>query len=117
MTGAELIKSLADDLEVTRARAEDILLSLRDLCIAEITAGKSFVFPGIGQLQQRRDSKAPRFRSAPELRQLLGLSDTRPIPGEMCDQCRKKPRENGRRKCSGCRLKNHRAKKNQSGRS
>ncbi len=109
MTNDELIRKLADDLDITRARMEDILVAQRDLCEAELRAGRSFLFYGVGALCQRNERESLRFEVLPKLRDKLGVRQT--VKGPLCQICNRKPRLPRRRACGACRVRNYRKKK------
>jgi nucleoid DNA-binding protein len=108
MTGADLIRALADDLEITQASAEDIFNAIRDLCESALLAKKNFPFPGIGTLGRCKERNSPRFDIFPEMRKKLGLREK--IEDGLCVDCKKKPRLPRRSKCANCRSKAYRAK-------
>lgn len=96
MTGAELIKKLADDCEITRARAEDILTAHADIVVDSLVKRQPVTIPRVGSfIFTAGDSKIVRFRMAPELRERLGLKSE--IHVDNCIKCGEEPPLAGRR--------------------
>jgi len=101
MTGQELIKKLADDCDLTRSRAEDILLSIKDIVLAEITAKRTAVLPGLGRFCAVNGGARPvRFRFDEELFSTLNIDSK--VHVASCVKCGERAPVKGRRKCRPC---------------
>lgn len=101
MTGQELIKKLADDCDLTRARAEDILLSMKDIVLTEINARRTVVLPGLGRFGPCNGGARPvRFRFAEELYPALNIDSKTHV--KSCVKCGVRAPVRGRRKCRRC---------------
>lgn len=109
MTANELAAELAQDQETTKTKIEDLLLALRDIMIEKLAAGEMVTLGHIGTFQIRpifsegddQPKAAIRFRPLAEMREQLNLANPRWEPGEVCPDCKKRPRKREPR-CSTC---------------
>ncbi len=50
MTKAKLVAYLAEHADISRRESFEMLNGLRDIAVAELSAGRDFTLPGIGKL-------------------------------------------------------------------
>jgi nucleoid DNA-binding protein len=97
----ELIKTLADDCEITRARAQDILTALRDIIAERLIQKECVTIPDLGSFEIIKWAERPfRFRMAPALQARLGLEPK--IHVAACVECGNEPPVAGRRRGRKC---------------
>ena len=107
MTPAELIRALADDLEIPRATAEDYLTALKDLYIEELSKRRSIQLVGVGQLTvENSKNTVTRFRLSDEARERLGLK----IKPKVCIVCKEREPSKRHNKCNTCKSREYRSK-------
>ena len=108
MTERDLIAALADDQEITTARAADIFQAIYDTITERLSRGER-VNLAIGQFELRpivRDGQekpvaAVRFRPSAAMRERLKLADLKWEIGDLCEECGKRPKKKDTR-CSTC---------------
>lgn len=101
MTAQETIKKLADDQGITRAKAEDILLSIKDIVVGEIIARRTCVMPGLGRFAACNGGSRPvRFRFDEALYPTFNINSK--VHVKSCTSCGERPPVPGRRKCRQC---------------
>src|SRR3990167_11024083 len=118
MTEREFIAALAEDQEITRARAEDVLRAIGDLIAERLGQGDRMNIGGMGSFELRpivregeeKPVAAVRFRPSAELRWRLKLADLKWEIGDLCEECGKRPKKKDPR-CSTCKTRRYRAMK------
>jgi nucleoid DNA-binding protein len=109
MNQAELVRVLSDDLEITRAAAEDYLTALKDIYIEELSQRRSIQLAGLGQLTVENGKTITRFRLSDEARERLGLK----IKPKLCIVCNKRAPSKRHNKCNTCKSRAYREKTKQ----
>jgi hypothetical protein len=120
MTRDDLIAALADDQEITRTKAEDILQALTDLCAETLAKGEPFNL-GFGFLAVRPSVPALRgdlrgmliFQGTEKFRERIGLSGRQRKLRDLsiCKRCGVEPaRVHLYDECGGCLSANGRKK-------
>lgn len=123
MTYRELVAALEEECQATRGKVEDFLLALGDVITEALAAGDRVNLP-MGQFEVHpivKDGQDPstgsgrtvaavRFRPSVELRKRLKLAELKWEIGELCEECGKRPKKKDPR-CSTCKSKRYRAKK------
>lgn len=119
MTIDEFKRALADDLEISHARADDILNAISDLCVAQLEKNERINLP-FGQFSLRPLAKkdidgnhtAIRFIAAKPVRDRLKLAAPIIQAGDLCIKCQKRPMKIHRQRyCAACKEKQYRAAK------